>query len=62
MICRLSEKAQFIMTTFRPELLAEADKFYGVTFQSKVSRIHAISKEDALGFVEQVRKCARGLR
>lgn len=50
------------MTTFRPELLAEADKFYGVTFQSKVSRIHAISKEDALGFVEQVRKCARGLR
>jgi structural maintenance of chromosome 3 (chondroitin sulfate proteoglycan 6) len=36
--------------------LANADKFYGVTFQGKVSRIHAITKENALGFVEQVKK------
>ncbi|KAI9490283.1 chromosome segregation protein sudA [Zychaea mexicana] len=49
----MSSSAQFITTTFRPELLANADKFYGVTFQGKVSRIHAISKESALGFVEQ---------
>lgn len=53
LIHRMSENAQFITTTFRPELLAEADKFYGVTFQGKVSRIHAITKENALGFVEQ---------
>ncbi|KAI8339568.1 hypothetical protein BC941DRAFT_254380 [Chlamydoabsidia padenii] len=53
MIHTLSKQAQFITTTFRPELLAEADKFYGVTFQNKVSRIHAISKEYALGFVEE---------
>ncbi|OAD80455.1 hypothetical protein PHYBLDRAFT_184304 [Phycomyces blakesleeanus NRRL 1555(-)] len=53
MIHTMSENAQFITTTFRPELLANADKFYGVTFQGKVSRIHAISKESALGFVAQ---------
>ncbi|ORZ17870.1 putative chromosome segregation protein SudA [Absidia repens] len=53
MIHSLSKNAQFITTTFRPELLAEADKFYGVTFQNKVSRIHAIAKEYALGFVEE---------
>ncbi|KAI9024903.1 chromosome segregation protein sudA [Phycomyces nitens] len=55
MIHTMSEHAQFITTTFRPELLANADKFYGVTFQGKVSRIHAISKESALGFVAQER-------
>ncbi|KAI9480450.1 MAG: RecF/RecN/SMC [Benjaminiella poitrasii] len=53
MIHKLSDNAQFITTTFRPELLANADKFYGVTFQGKVSRVHAITKENALGFVEQ---------
>ncbi|KAI9244206.1 RecF/RecN/SMC [Phascolomyces articulosus] len=53
MIHTMSETAQFITTTFRPELLANADRFYGVTFQGKVSRIHVISKENALGFVEQ---------
>ncbi|KAI9276287.1 RecF/RecN/SMC [Sporodiniella umbellata] len=53
MIHSLSDKAQFITTTFRPELLTNADKFYGVAFQGKVSRIHAIAKESALEFVEQ---------
>ncbi|KAF9201350.1 Structural maintenance of chromosomes protein 3 [Haplosporangium sp. Z 27] len=50
-----SEKAQaqFITTTFRPEMLANADKYYGVTFQNKVSVINAITKEEALEFVEQ---------
>ena len=53
MIHKLSENAQFITTTFRPELVANADKFYGVAFQGKVSRIHAIAKEHALEFVGQ---------
>ncbi|CEP12365.1 hypothetical protein [Parasitella parasitica] len=52
-IHKMSENAQFITTTFRPELLVNADKFYGVTFYGKVSRIHAIMKENALGFIEQ---------
>jgi len=56
MIHELSENGQFITTTFRPEMLANADKFYGVTFSNKVSRVNCITKEDALNFVEQVRK------
>ncbi|KNE56016.1 hypothetical protein AMAG_01859 [Allomyces macrogynus ATCC 38327] len=49
---RLSDHAQFITTTFRPELLVHADKFYGVTFHNKASKIQAIAKEEAVGFIE----------
>lgn len=52
MIHKLSNKAQFITTTFRPELLESADKFYGVQFKNKVSHILSISKEQAKDFVE----------
>ncbi|MGH0155974.1 UNVERIFIED_CONTAM: hypothetical protein FKN15_031481 [Acipenser sinensis] len=38
MIVELAEHAQFITTTFRPELLESADKFYGVKFRNKFSR------------------------
>ncbi|OZJ06543.1 hypothetical protein BZG36_00500 [Bifiguratus adelaidae] len=53
MIHELGESAQFVTTTFRPELLMGADKFYGVTFSNKVSQIHCISKDDAMNFVER---------
>ena len=43
MVKELSANAQFIITTFRSELLAEADKFYGVTFTKKVSKIQCIT-------------------
>ncbi|KDR15942.1 hypothetical protein L798_09869, partial [Zootermopsis nevadensis] len=36
MIHELSKEAQFITTTFRPELLIFANKFYGVKFRNKV--------------------------
>ncbi|KAJ1919697.1 Structural maintenance of chromosomes protein 3 [Mycoemilia scoparia] len=36
MIHELSENCQFITTTFRPEMLAHADQFYGVTFENKI--------------------------
>jgi len=39
MIHELSNDAQFITTTFRPELLEHADKFYGVKFRNKVKMI-----------------------
>lgn len=54
MIHELCDNGQFITTTFRPEMLANADKFYGVTFSNKVSRVSAISKDDALNFITQV--------
>lgn len=53
MLHRLADNAQFITTTFRPELLESADKFYGVKFQNKVSHIHAVSKDAARGFIEE---------
>ncbi|KAI0645362.1 structural maintenance of chromosome protein 3 [Trametes meyenii] len=54
MIHELSTTAQFITTTFRPEMLATADKFYGVLFNNqKVSTIRAINREEAMQFVEQ---------
>lgn len=55
MIHALSETAQFITTTFRPEMLVTADKFYGVLFDNqKVSSIRAIRREEAQEFVDQV--------
>ncbi|KAM5531084.1 hypothetical protein V8D89_015249 [Ganoderma adspersum] len=54
MIHDLSATAQFITTTFRPEMLNTADKFYGVLFNNqKVSTIRAIRREEAMEFVEQ---------
>ncbi|KAI8824993.1 putative chromosome segregation protein SudA [Fimicolochytrium jonesii] len=53
MIHALSPNAQFITTTFRPELLVNAEKFYGVTFVNKVSRIQSITRDDAKRFVEE---------
>uniref|UniRef100_F1KR06 Structural maintenance of chromosomes protein n=1 Tax=Ascaris suum TaxID=6253 RepID=F1KR06_ASCSU len=55
MIRELSEKSQFITTTFRPELIASADKCYGVSFRNKESRIEAVTREQAYGFVERTR-------
>ncbi|TFL06816.1 RecF/RecN/SMC [Pterulicium gracile] len=54
MIQKLSKNAQFITTTFRPEMLVTADKFYGVLFNNqKVSSIRAIKREEAQQFVDQ---------
>lgn len=52
MIHELCRDAQFITTTFRPELLDKADKFYGVKFRNKVSHIEAVTQEEARDFVE----------
>ncbi|KAF9066420.1 structural maintenance of chromosome protein 3 [Rhodocollybia butyracea] len=54
MIQSLSSTAQFIVTTFRPEMLVTADKFYGVLFNNqKVSSIRPIKREEAMEFVDQ---------
>lgn len=55
MIQSLSSTGQFIVTTFRPEMLVTADKFYGVLFNNqKVSSIRPIKREEAMEFVDQV--------
>ena len=56
MIHSLASSAQFITTTFRPEMLVHADKFYGVLFNNqKISSIRCIKREEAQEFVDQVR-------
>lgn len=53
MVRELSEDAQFIITTFRPELVGTADNFLGVVFDNrKVSSIKSITQDDAYDFVE----------
>ena len=52
MVNELSQKAQFIITTFGPDLLKYGDKFYGITYRNKVSQIRSVTREEALEFVE----------
>ncbi|KAL8676485.1 MAG: hypothetical protein Q9186_006993 [Xanthomendoza sp. 1 TL-2023] len=44
--------AQFICTTFRPEMLHVAQKCYGVRYAKKSSNVLVVSREEALEFVE----------
>jgi len=53
MIQELSANAQFITTTFRPELVGVGEKHYGVLFNAqKVSSLQPITQDDAYQFVE----------
>lgn len=52
MLHELSDGAQFICTTFRPEMIQTADKFYGVFFQNKISTVKPIKQDDALQFID----------
>lgn len=45
--------AQFICTTFRPEMVLVADQCYGVTYDNKTSGIDVVEREEALNFVEE---------
>jgi structural maintenance of chromosome 3 (chondroitin sulfate proteoglycan 6) len=47
---------QFVVSTFRPELVAIANRCYGISHQNKVSSIHHLSKKDALHFVANLMK------
>lgn len=48
MIYELRGEAQFITTTFRPELLEKADKFYGVKFRNRVRLADVVVVVDIL--------------
>lgn len=52
MIHELSANAQFICTTFRPEMLQVANKFYGAMFNNKISSVSEITQSEAMGFIE----------
>eukprot|EP00592_Proboscia_alata_P015632 CAMPEP_0194394964 /NCGR_PEP_ID=MMETSP0174-20130528/124151_1 /TAXON_ID=216777 /ORGANISM="Proboscia alata, Strain PI-D3" /LENGTH=1044 /DNA_ID=CAMNT_0039190829 /DNA_START=603 /DNA_END=3737 /DNA_ORIENTATION=- len=42
---------QFIVSTFRPELVKVANRCYGISHQNKVSSIHHLGKKDAMHFI-----------
>ena len=44
--------AQFILTTFHPQIVQECNKIYGVTHQKRVSSVHVIEVEQALEFLQ----------
>ncbi|GAX82234.1 hypothetical protein CEUSTIGMA_g9662.t1 [Chlamydomonas eustigma] len=44
--------AQFIVTTFHPQIVGEADQLYGVSHTNRVSRIQSVTREDALAFLD----------
>ena len=46
-----ASSAQFLATTFRPELLETADKFFGVSFSGTSSVVRPVDKDTARGFV-----------
>lgn len=46
--------AQFITSTFRPELVNIADKFYGIGHQNKISNVYSMTKEESLDFISNI--------
>ncbi|KAJ0399127.1 hypothetical protein P43SY_007533 [Pythium insidiosum] len=48
----LEEK--FITSTFRPELVSVADKFYGIGYQSKISNVYSMTKQESLEFIANI--------
>jgi len=53
LIQKQSDSAQFITTTFKPELVQHADKCYQVTFANKISQIDVVSTERALELIHE---------
>ena len=53
MIRRQSEKTQFITATFKEEMLAAADKVYGIFNRNRVSRVQEISMDDGRELLRQ---------
>jgi len=51
MIAQQSEKAQFITSTFREELVKHAKKWYGIAFKNKISTMQAITEKKALSII-----------
>ncbi|RMZ56141.1 hypothetical protein APUTEX25_004565, partial [Auxenochlorella protothecoides] len=46
------QRAQFIVTTFHPQLVAVADRVYAVSHSNRVSRVDLIRHEEAMGFLK----------
>lgn len=56
MIKKQSETTQFIIASFKKEILDIADQYYGISFKNKVSQIKLCKKEDSLKILEEEEK------
>lgn len=45
------DPTQFIVSTFRPELVEVANRCYGISHQNKESNFHHLGKKDSLSFI-----------
>jgi hypothetical protein len=54
------EAAQYIVTTFHPQIVEISDKSYGVAHSNRVSTIRALSREQAVKFVKGDRSHRQG--
>lgn len=45
---------QFIVSTFRQELVAVANRCFGISHQNKVSSLHLMPKQDAQKFISNL--------
>lgn len=55
------DPAQFITSTFRPEMVKVADACYGVGHQNKVSDVHKMANEEALEFIADIMASEEGV-
>lgn len=53
MLARQSDECQFLVATFKTELLDVADKVLGIFFHNKVSRIQTISTDEGVKLLKQ---------
>lgn len=55
LIFDLAKKSQFLITTFKPELLAGADKMYQVSTRNQVSAVVEIAQDKAHKIIKEKR-------
>merc|ERR1711920_1214364 len=59
LIARDAKHAQTIITTFRPEIIETADRFYRVYQKNRVSRIDCVPRQDARQVIEEQTRLER---
>lgn len=53
LIARDAKNAQMVITTFRPEIIETADRFYRVYQKNRVSHIECVSRQEAKKVIEE---------
>lgn len=53
LIARDAKNAQMVITTFRPEIIETADRFYRVFSKNRVSKIECVSRDEARRVIEE---------